>query len=147
MKTPYDAALRLRQREIDEVSEQIARTNNDLQQLDREGREIGRQMRREFQLAAAEHRFSAATSAYFARKRMELEAVDARTKEANSKLDELRNRAIQALGSMRSIEGAATHFRDEAGRVIARGEQSEADDLAAIGFLMSRRETRRSPQP
>ncbi len=144
MKTPYDAALRLRQREIDAVSERIARATGDLDRIESQGQEIGAAMRREAAAVGTEHRFSAATGAYFARKRRELVTLGEQALETNRQLDSLREEAVQTLGSLRAIEGAAMEYRTAAEREIERGEQGEADDRAAIEFLLARRHRMRS---
>ncbi|MBT0670564.1 hypothetical protein HT136_19535 [Novosphingobium profundi] len=141
MKTPYDAALRLRQREIDAVSERIARATGDLDRIETESRALDAAMRREAALAGGEHRLALASNAYFARKRRERVLLGEQAVHTHRLLDSLREEAVEALGSLRAIEGAATEFRTEAEREIARGEQGEADDRAALDFMTARRQS------
>lgn len=138
MKTPYDAALRLRQRELDAMSEQIARVSGDLDRIGQQGAAVEEAIRKEESLVSGDYTLSAA--AYFTRMRAQRAQLAQNAQDTGRALDKLRGETVETLGSLRAIESAVANYRTEVEREIARGEQATMDDTAAISFIKSRRE-------
>lgn len=144
MKTPYDAALRVQRREIDEMSVAISREAGILAAVEQARADTRDAMRREADLARNDVTESLviASHGYFARKRDERRQLTGLQAELSRKLEALRAEAVEAFGTFRTIESAADSFRQEAERVQANAEQAGIDDLAAVAFLKARRAAR-----
>lgn len=141
MKTPYDAALRLHQRELDEVSRSIRVEAGALDHVERERARVAAKARTEADLAAGDLALS--SPGWQRRVQGEKQALSARQRELQARLDALRELAVDAYGVLRGIENAADGFRTEAARIEAAGEQAASDDLGAVAFLRGVRARRR----
>lgn len=128
MKTPYDPALRIRQREIDQMQVSINVEVTRLTELETTRLTIDDTIRRESSLAAQDWAFSA--HHYLARMQSERRRVREEAHHSAMRLDGLRLAAMEAYGSMRAIGAAADQFRDEAARQAASAEQAQIDDLS-----------------
>lgn len=149
MKTPYDAALRVQQREIDEMSIAISREAGVLAAVEQARDDANAAMRREADLAGADMStgFGVPSHGYFARKRAEQRQLTGLQAELSARLDAMRSEAVEAFGTFRTIENAADTFRQEAERVQANAEQAGIDDLAAAAFIKARKAIRREERP
>ncbi|MFK4873475.1 MULTISPECIES: hypothetical protein [unclassified Novosphingobium] len=141
MKTPYDAALRVQQREIDEMSAAISTHSGVLGEVEKARDRVSRSITREAGLAAGD--MAVCSHAYLQRMRGERRQLAATQVVLKAKLDELRDQAVDAYGTFRAIETAADGFRQDAQRVIANAEQAGIDDFAAMSFIKARRAMRR----
>ncbi|TCM17707.1 hypothetical protein EDF56_10549 [Novosphingobium sp. PhB165] len=144
MKTPYDAALRVQQREIDEMSVAISREAGVLAAVEQAQAEASAAVRREADLAGTDmsEGLGIPSHGYFARKRDERRQLTSLQAELSTRLETLRSEAVEAFGTFRTIESAADAFRQEAERVQASAEQAGIDDLAAVAFLKAQRAMR-----
>ncbi|WP_395328412.1 hypothetical protein WBP06_13030 [Novosphingobium sp. BL-8H] len=140
MQTPYDAALRVQQREIDEMSVAINREAGVLAAVEQAQADAGAALRREADLAGADLGYSA--HGYFARLRAERRQLTGLQAELSARLETLRAEAVEAFGTFRTIESAADAFRQEAERAQANAEQAGIDDLAALAFIKAQRAKR-----
>lgn len=140
MKTPYDAALRVRQRELDEVSSAIRSEAGVLGAVESEREQVSAALRREADLAAAD--LTLVSPGWQRRMRGERQALSARQVELEARIDALRTVATDAYGVLRGIENAADDYRAEAARSEAAAEQSASDDLSAAAFLRTLRAQR-----
>lgn len=140
MKTPYDAALRVRQRELDEVSSAIRSEAGVLGAVESERAQVSAALRREADLAAAD--LTLVSPGWQRRMRGERQALSARQVELEARIDALRTVATDAYGVLRGIENAADDYRAEAARSQAAAEQSASDDLSAAAFLRTLRAQR-----
>lgn len=149
MKTPYDAALRVQQREIDEMSVAISREAGVLAAVEQARVDADAAMRREANLAGADMSagFTIPSHGYFARKRAEQRQLTGLQAELSARLEAMRSEAVEAFGTFRTIESAADAFRQEAERAQANAEQAGIDDLAASAFLKARKAMRREERP
>lgn len=141
MKTPYDTALRLRRRELDEVGAAIRDHTGAIDEVNRMREQVRSAMAQEAELAAAEG--TMCSQAWLRRMRgkgAELGAAEARLE---VQLGELRDTARDAYGMLRGIETAAEDYRSEAARVQANAEQAIIDDLGAVAFIKAQRLVRR----
>jgi hypothetical protein len=141
MKTPYDAALRLRQRELEGMSNAIRTEAGTLAELERAQSRMRAMLADEADLAAGD--FALSSPAWLARVRGQQRDIDGRRAVSQSRIDQLRDLATDAYGILRGIETAAEGFRAERSRAEAVAEQGLVDDLGAVAFLRARREAGR----
>jgi len=142
VKTPYDAALRLRQREIDEMRVAIGVEVGKLIEIDAQRDRIDESTRVERLHATADHRFS--SDAYVARMRARHAALTAERQARDTRLVELRSLAVEAFGSLGAITAAAEDHREKARRTANIAEQSQIDDFSAAGFARALGSVRRA---
>lgn len=133
MKTPYDTAMRVRQREIDEVRLAISVQANQLARIEISHTTIDATLARETRIAASDQALSA--HAYVARVREQRAQLAAEKANADARLTQLRAKALTAYGSFKAIESAADGFRGEAVRTQANAEQGHLDDLSTATFV------------
>lgn len=141
MKTPFDAVLRLRQRQIDAMRLAISAEMNQLEAIGQQHHAINVALREEADLAASDWRY--AVPAFGARMRAQRAQLVSDAMAIGTRLGELRREAAKAYGEMAAIEGAADRFRDEANQVVARAEQAQIDDFSAARFNRMKRATPR----
>jgi hypothetical protein len=145
MKTPYDTALRVQQREIDDMRVAINVQVNVLNQVERSREAVNEKIVSEAAIAASDIGMS--SHAYIARMRAEQSRLSNDQAAISARLGQLRSKAVAAYGAFRAVETAADGFRDEAVRASANAEQAGMDDFAAVSFINARRSARRaSPQ-
>lgn len=142
MKTPYDAALRVRQRELDDVSRAIRTEAGALGAVEQERARVAATLRSEADLAAGD--LTLVSPGWQRRMQGERQALGARQAELQARVDGLRALAVDAYGVLRGIETAADDYRAEAARTEAAAEQSATDDLSAAAFLRTIRQHRQS---
>ncbi|EZP48688.1 hypothetical protein [Sphingomonas sp. RIT328] len=128
MTTPLDGALRVQQREAEAIRVTIA--------LEVERATLARDASVQAQvLVAGERAIGAAapllpTDNYLMRMRATQKTLAATADEAESRLERLQERAIEAYGKARVIEMAVDRHRQEAAHRRAAVEQRELDDVA-----------------
>jgi phage terminase small subunit len=133
MKTPYDTAMRVRQREIDDVRLEISVQVSQLVQIETRHMTIEATLDRETRIAASDSVLSA--HAYVERIRRQRAQLAADRANADARLGQLRAKAVAAYGAFKAIESASDSFRNDAIRTIANAEQSHLDDLATAAFV------------
>lgn len=132
MKTPYDTAIRVNQREIDQM--RVAITLEIEQLVTIEAAQVGADAAMQHEQAAAFDAPLLSTHGYLARMRATRARLADDKLVADARLTQLRDRAAAAYGTARAIEDAARQYREAAIRVQANSEQSELDDLAGASF-------------
>ncbi|GHH23240.1 hypothetical protein GCM10008023_33980 [Sphingomonas glacialis] len=132
MTTPYDAALRLRQREIDDVRVLITIEVNQMTLLDGQRAAIDTSVRAEVELAGSQHVFSA--HAFVARMHVARAELGHQRAASDARLTALRAQAVEAYGSLSAIGAAADRHRAETLRMAAIVEQGQIDDFSATRF-------------
>lgn len=142
MKTPYDTALRARQRDVDDLRTAIGGATQRLHEVETQAQAICEAMTRESRLAAGNWTFSPAP--YLARARAERERLSEARRLADAELEALRYRARESYGSLRALEGAAEGYRDQAHRDAASAEQAGVDDIAGARFARALHLARRA---
>ncbi len=132
MKTPYDGAIRVHRREIDQMRVVINVEAERLVTI--EAAQVDAEAAMRLEQAAAFGAPLLPTHGYLAR----MQAARARLADdkaaADARLAQLRDRAAAAYGTARGIEDAAREYREAAVRARANTEQVELDDLAAARF-------------
>ncbi|KTF70569.1 hypothetical protein ACNFJ7_16550 [Sphingomonas sp. HT-1] len=136
MKTPYDTALRMQQREVDAVKVAIAAAVERVASLEEEASALQGRTREERVLA---HALPFDSDAWLALAKRELARLAAEAEAARGRLVQLRAQALEAFGRLRAIEIAAERYRDEQARALEAAEQAAIDDIAAARFLRERK--------
>lgn len=142
MKTPYDTAVRIQRRTVDETRIAISLEVTRLREVEQARDLVQTRMARETEAAAAEPMIS--TAAYLARMRKQRASLDAARETTRRSVDRLRDQAAAAYGSLRAMESAADEYRHEAGRAAAAAEQAGIDDLAGAAFIRAAAQRKRT---
>lgn len=132
--TPYDTALRLYRRQVDEIKVSIGIEMERLAALTARTRAHEATWRQERALARA---LPFASDAWAARMRDERARIDAAQTSAQTQLDRLRREVAKVYGTLRAIETAAQRCRDDAERAMAAAEQAGIDDVSASRLARS----------
>ncbi|MBA4761515.1 hypothetical protein [Sphingomonas sp.] len=142
MRTPYDAALRALDRDMDALKGLIADATARLEEMQSLHEALGTQILRERALSAMDWQLYA--EAYLDRARAERRQLEQLRHDAEIELTMLRRQAAQQYASMKAIGNAADAYRAEAERVAQTAEQAMLDDLTAARFVRRARDLRRS---
>lgn len=141
MKTPYDAALRLRQREIDAMRLSISVEVNNMIVIDGRCAAIDQSVRAERELASRDINFP--VHAFAARMHVERDALCRERAASDERLSALREQAAEAYGALNAIAAAADSHRAQATRLAAIAEQTQMDDFSAARFTRAQQQSRR----
>lgn len=136
MKTPYDSAMRMQRREIDEMGVAINVQVNLLNQIEQARDEARHRLNRESELASRDLNLS--SQAYMERIRAEQQRLARDGATQSLRLDQLRSKAAAAYGAFHTIEMAAKDWRKDAERRSSNAEQAGIDDNSAVAFLKRR---------
>jgi flagellar export protein FliJ len=137
MKTPYDAPLRVAERELDDVRTAIGAALGEVRQIEDAAVALGEAMVREAAAVAGDR--SLAAERYFARAREQRAQLAVAREQAQARVETLRERAIECYGARTAIGNAAARYRAEAERAAAAAEQAALDDIAASRLVRMRR--------
>jgi len=137
VKTPYDAPLRVAERELDEVRAAIGVALGNVQRIEEAAAALAETMVREAAAVAGDRNLAA--ERFFDRARQQRAQLAVAGDEARTRVETLRERAIECYGSRTAIENAAARYRQEAERVAAAAEQAALDDIAASRLMRARR--------
>lgn len=142
MRTPYDAALRALDREMDELKALVAAATDELDRVQTLHEALDAQIARERQWGQGE--WSLFAEAYLVRARAERTRLSQLRQDAEVELTLLRRKAAQQYASIRAVGGAADQFRADADAAFARAERVLLDDTTATRFVQRRRAQRRA---
>ena len=142
MTTPYDAALRLGRRDMDDRRVSISSQIEQLAALERHRDAVDKAVHEARHTTDMPYGLS--SDAYMARMRARRQALLQERAAAESHLGELRRQATEAFGALNAIEGAALRHRDAAARAAATAEQGQIDDFSAARFTRAQHDARRS---
>lgn len=142
MSTPFDATLRLRQREMDAMQVSISVEVTQLAVIEQTRTAIDHSVRHEAQVASAEWDRSA--HAFIARMRTQRDGLMREHASVDARLTGLRSQAAEAYGALRAIASAADRYRADADRIAASAEQGRIDDFSAARFSHRQALIRRS---
>jgi hypothetical protein len=137
MQTPYDAALRALDREMDALTQLIASSSSRLEEARTLHHALTDKIAAETRIVAGDVRLVA--DGYLAHARGSRDACAAEAEMAGIELDLLRHRAARHYATMRAVDTAAAQFRSEAQQVEDCRQQALVDDLAAARFARMRR--------
>jgi hypothetical protein len=133
MKTPFDGAIRIQRREIDEMRVAINVQVDRLVEIESAQVDTDAVMRNERNVAGEDLLFS--SHAYMARMNAERQRLAQDRTVVDVQLTQLRTRATAAYGMSKAIEDAARQYREEQMHAEATAEQGQLDDQAATRFL------------
>lgn len=136
MKTPFDTALRMQQRTVDDLKVKIGAANERIAELEQQGRDLVARVREERVLA---HALPFASDAWLATAKHAQARIAEEVSAEQARLLNLRELAREAYGTFRAIESAAERFRADAEREAEAAEQAAIDDIAAARFLRERK--------
>jgi hypothetical protein len=144
MQTPYDAALRALDREMDALTQVIAASSAQLAEARMLHHALIDKIADEVRLVAADSQLIG--DLYFVRARGERERRATEVEHVASELDQLRQRAARQYAAIRAVESAADQFRTDAHQAEDRQQQAMVDDIAAARFARLRRLQRATPR-
>lgn len=133
MKTPFDGAIRLQRREIDEMRVAINVQVERLVTIETAQVDTDAVMRRERDIAGEELLLS--SHAYMARMHAERRRLAEDRAVVDVQLTQLRTRATATYGMSKAIEDAARNYCEEQLQAEATAEQARLDDQATTRFL------------
>lgn len=137
MRTPFDTALRMQQRTVDDLKVAIGAALERIAGYEQQARDLVARMREERVLA---HALPFASDAWLATARLAQTRLAEETEAERARLAHLRDQAREAYGTFRAIESAAERFRADAEREAEAAEQAAIDDIAAARFLRARKQ-------
>ena len=143
MRTPFDAALRALQIEMDELVAAIADTARRRAEAERRHAALVRLVTHERGLSASE--WTLPQTIWLDRSRIEIDTLIHRQDAIDIELSALREQAIEQQASLRALEEAAARWIEEAARARDRAEQVQLDDLVAARMVAHGRAARREP--
>jgi flagellar biosynthesis chaperone FliJ len=129
MTTPFDAALRIAERELDEVRTAIGVVVEELDRIAMMQEAADTALTRESTIAGGDPRLT--SDRFFARAREIREELKQQRAARQLQLDELRAKAVEHYGQHTAVSDAVARFRSDAELEIARAEQAANDDIAA----------------
>ena len=141
MRTPYDAALRALDRDMDALKTLIVDATIRLDEMQSLHEALSAKIVRERELSAMDWQLYA--ESYLDRARAERRRLEQLRHDAEVELTLLRRQAAQQYASMKAIGNAADQYRAEAERVAQTAEQAMLDDLTAARFVRRARDLRR----
>lgn len=145
MTTPYDAAMRVIRREVDDMRLVIGEAAQRLVELEQARHAIGASLRREASVAhAMVDATIVPTDRYFVQLRARQTAAARAIHDADAGLAALRHAAGERYAKLKTIETAAEEYRAAHATALATTEQGHADDIAAARFLRLRAARRRA---
>jgi hypothetical protein len=133
MKTPFDGAIRIQRREIDEMRVAINVQVDRMVEIESAQVDHDTAMHRERAVAGEDLLFS--SHAYMARMNAERRRLAEDRAVVDVQLTQLRTRATAAYGMSKAIEDAARAYCEEQLQAEASAEQGRLDDQAATRFL------------
>ena len=137
MKTPFDTALRIQQREVERVGMAIGAETSQLLALEKAREAVITAAAEEVRVAATDPMTS--SFAYLTRMRVVRERLEQDRAASSARLDRLRDEATDAYGSKRAMETAAESFRAAETQAMASAEQAMIDDISSAALLRTRR--------
>jgi chromosome segregation ATPase len=141
MKTPFDAAIRARRREVDAVKAQIGTAAAGLAALEARRDQLDASLAAERTLASLD--WSSAGARYLVHARATLDALLSECNAAAEALAALRARMTALAGALHALEQAADRHRAEAERAAFAAEQAGLDDTAGARIATGRAGARR----
>ena len=139
MTTPYDAAMRVIRREVDDMRLVIGEAAQRLVELEQVRHALGASLRRQASVAAVlVDATNLPTDSYFTQLRARQTAATHAIRDADAGLAALRRQAGERYARLKTIETAAAEYRVAHTNAMATVEQGHADDMAAARFLRLR---------
>lgn len=139
MKTPYDAARRLKRRELDDVRQALGEAESQHIAFAQMIRHAEDTLARERHVATADPRID--IGPYAAAKRVDIARLRAEMVKIEAKIEALRAGLLEKFEALKPLDFAEEDYRRAARRVNTRREQAKLDEMG------SRRRTGNVPGP
>lgn len=136
MKTPYDAALRVHKRRVDDLRVTLGAITAELSEIEARKTGLAAAMLHGSAVAGEDIRLPA--TSYYLRKIAERKQLDHARVLTEARLEETRTQAVAAFSSHHVIHSTAERFKDDHAKTVAAAEQLAIDDLAGNNFLRTR---------
>jgi hypothetical protein len=133
MKTPFDGAIRVGQREIDEMRIAISVEVDQLVKIETAQIAHEREIRRQRDVVGDDVLLS--SHAYLARMRGDQARLKENQAIIDNRLAQLRAKAVTAYGTLKGVSSAAESWCGDAEQAIANAEQGHLDDLSNANFV------------
>ena len=135
MKTPYDAGLRLKKNELDELRREIGALYARQDALEERLRGIDAEISSEAQLGSPEALIGLADfGAYLGRQRLARRQVEQEMAKLQAEMDKLQDKLADAFADFKTLDIASARFIENARKEADRLEQLEADEAALMRF-------------
>lgn len=128
MTTPYNSALRVQRRAVDEIRVAIRAADDALSSIATDRRALDVRLASEAVVAAGDWLFS--SPAYGMRLRSQRMDLDIDRQRVDDRLGQLRGVALEASGRLHAVKTAADDYRVAEQRSQRGAEQAEADDFS-----------------
>ena len=143
MQTPFDAALRALDRDMDRLQSRIDAASAELNSMRTLHEAIAAAVVAEERVSAGEWQLFADT--YLAGARAERARLQQLRSAAEVELTLVRRAAAERFAKLQAVGSAAEHYRSQAEQVFASAEQQMIDDVSAARFARMARARRRLP--
>ena len=135
MKTPYDAGLRLRKNELDELRRELGALYTRQDALEEKLKAIDSEVSAEASLGSPEVLLGLADfGAYLGRQRLARQSVQQELDKLNVEIERVRDALASAFADFKTLDIASARFIENAKKEAARLEQLEADEAALMRF-------------
>lgn len=135
MKTPYDAGLRLKKKELDDLRRELGALYAQQDALDQKITAIDAEIASEAQATSPELLVGLADfGAYLGRQRLARQEVEREKARLQAEIDKVQDRLAEAFADFKTLDIAATRFIENARKEAERLEQQEADEAALMRF-------------
>lgn len=138
MKTPFDAGLRLRKNELDELRREIGVLYAKQDALEDQLKEIAAEISAEASFDMPVMMVGLADfGAYLERQRLVREGIQQEMAKLQAEIDRLQEKLAEAFADFKTLDIASTRYIENVKKEAARLEQLEADEAALMRFTPS----------
>ncbi|HEY4548604.1 MAG TPA: flagellar FliJ family protein [Pedomonas sp.] len=135
MKTPYDAGLRLRKNELDELRRELGALYAKQDALEEKMKAIEAEVSAEASFSAPEILVGLADfGAYLERQRLARHGIEQEISELTTEVDRVRDALADAFADFKTLDIASARYIENVKKEAARLEQLEADEAALMRF-------------
>lgn len=135
MKTPYDAGLRLRKNELDELRRELGALYAKQDALEEQLKTIEAEVSAEAAHCPPELLVGLADfGAYLGRQQTARQGIQQEIDKLNAEVERVRDALADAFADFKTLDIAATRFIENAKKEASRLEQLEADEAALMRF-------------
>lgn len=135
MKTPYDAGLRLRKNELDELRRELGALYARQDALEEKLKAIEAEVDAEASLGAPEVLVGLADfGAYLGRQRQARQGIQQEIDKLGVEVERVRDALAEAFADFKTLDIASTRYIENVKKEAARLEQLEADEAALMRF-------------
>lgn len=135
MKTPYDAGLRLRKNELDELRREMGALYARQDAFEEQLKEIAAEVSAEASFNAPEMMVGFMDfGAYLERQRLVRQGIHEEMAKLQAEIDKLQEKLAEAFADFKTLDIASARYIENVKKEAARLEQQEADEAALMRF-------------